>query len=170
MFECPIAGVKSFLAQFSSVEHLYFLIYFLFIHFLIRPVKQNIATWWNKLSFIQKYELKRTSRDEIRSKKQIFTLFLCALKYSPYIGADKSNCDAFSLWIGSVDCTLHIDNWMSEYGEGLNNDSNLVMKVSTKFFKPAYRRVNFLSLKFNIILVKVGRDYFCAIMCIYPQN
>ena len=98
----------------SSAQHLHFLIYFLFINFLIRPVWRKITTWLNKLSFIQKYKLKRTPGDEIRSKKQTFTLFLCALKYSPYIGADKSNCDAFSLRIGSVECTLYNDNWMSK--------------------------------------------------------
>ena len=98
----------------SSAQHLKKNRPFLFIYFLIRPVWRKVTTWLNKLSFIQKYEPKRTSRDEIRSTKQIFTLFLCGLKYSPYIGVDKSNCDAFSLWIGSVECTLYIDNWMSE--------------------------------------------------------
>ena len=43
--------------------------------FLIRSVWQKILTWCNKLSFIQKYQLKRTSKDETRKRnhKNLFT-------------------------------------------------------------------------------------------------
>ena len=43
--------------------------------FLIRSVWRKILTWCNKLSFIQKYQLKRTSKDETRKRnhKNVFT-------------------------------------------------------------------------------------------------